>query len=142
MAATLGALTKVTGSSVVAEKMPCSIERQTSTLRAASSPRTSTVTEASTAALITPTMTPSLTGQLQPGRDLLVDGTAGDIDRVGDEVAGQRQAHTLGDVGAGAVLRLGVGGTQVRVTTTWSSSNNGESVHGSVLNTSRPAPRT
>ncbi|SHV16042.1 Uncharacterised protein [Mycobacteroides abscessus subsp. abscessus] len=28
------------------------------------------------------------------------------------------------------------------VTTTWSSSNSGLSVHGSVENTSRPAPRT
>src|SRR5699024_9294060 len=46
--------------------------------------------------------------------DQVVDRAAGDVDRVGDELAGQGQAHGLRDRDAGLLLRLGGGGTQVR----------------------------
>src|SRR5699024_1574386 len=46
--------------------------------------------------------------------DQVVDRAAGDVDRVGDELAGQGQAHGLRDRDAGLLLRLGGGGAQVR----------------------------
>lgn len=47
-----------------------------------------------------------LAGDLEPRCDLFVDGATGDVDRVEDEVSGQRQPHAFGDVGAGPVLSL------------------------------------
>ena len=56
-----------------------------------------------------------LLGQRQPRADVLGDDAAGlHVDRVGDELALQRQPHRAGHGGAGLVLRLGGRGAQVR----------------------------
>ncbi len=55
-----------------------------------------------------------LAHQVQPGRHLLADGSAADVDGVRHELAGQGQLHAGGHIGAGPVLRLGGRGTQVR----------------------------
>ena len=44
----------------------------------------------------------------------LLGADGGDVDRVGDHAAGQRRGHLLGGDHAGAVLRLGGRGAQVR----------------------------
>ena len=51
--------------------------------------------------------------QVEPRGDLLADDAAADVDRVGHELAGQRQLDRSRDVGAGAVLGLLGGRTQM-----------------------------
>ena len=81
-----------------------------------------------------------LLGQRDAGPDVLGDHAALDVDRVGDELAGQREPHRPGDRDAGLLLRL-VGAR--RRGAGWrrrcSNSNSGLSVHGSLANTSSPA---
>ena len=55
-----------------------------------------------------------LADQVEPGRHLVADGSAGDVDRVRDELAAQGEQHAAGHVGAGTVLGLGGRGSQVR----------------------------
>jgi hypothetical protein len=57
---------------------------------------------------------PEFAHQVEPRRDLLADHTAADVDRVGHELPGEREAHAGGHVGARPVLRLGRRGTEVR----------------------------
>src|SRR5699024_1747057 len=57
---------------------------------------------------------PEPVGQGHAGADQVVHGTAGDVDRIGDQLAGQGQAHGVRDRHAGLLLRFGGGGAQVR----------------------------
>src|SRR5699024_5328116 len=55
-----------------------------------------------------------LAGELHPQGDLFADLATGDVHGVGNELAGQCLEHGIGDVGAGTVLCLLGGCTQVR----------------------------
>ena len=63
-----------------------------------------------------------------------------DVDGERHELAGERQLHHVGDRVAGLVLRLAGAGAEVRRDHDLSSSNSGDSVVGSVSNTSSAAP--
>ena len=115
--ATVGALTRLTGSSVCPERIPTSVEIPSRRVScSARRPRTSTSTRS----------TDSITEPLGQSAELLAERDErrqglhglgpdrGDVDRVGDDAAGQRGRDLLGGDDAGAVLRLGGRGSEVR----------------------------
>ena len=59
-------------------------------------------------------MRPSFSTSGDAGTDLLGDDAAGDVDRVGDELAAEREPHRPGDGDAGLLLRLVGRGAEVR----------------------------
>ena len=115
-AASAGTFTKVTCSSTTLVNTPRSAAScSTDTSSAASSPETSTVTGAGHPPGQRVQHRAELLGERQPGPHLLAD-DAGHlhVHRVRHELAGQRELHGPGDVGAGAVLGLVGGRAEVR----------------------------
>ncbi|CAM5636370.1 hypothetical protein SVIOM342S_07747 [Streptomyces violaceorubidus] len=82
-------------------------------------------------------------GERQARLDVLGDDTALHVDRVGDQLTGEGEADRLGDGDPPAFSwASSVEAPRCGVQTTWSNSNSGESVQGSLAYTSRPAPAT
>ena len=106
----------MTCSATTAENSPLSAAScRTPTSEPAISPRTSTVSALGTPAGESDQDLRQLLGQRQPGPDVLRDGAAGlHVDRVGHELAPQRELDRMGHRRSGLLLRLGGAGPEMR----------------------------
>ncbi|SKV04842.1 Uncharacterised protein [Mycobacteroides abscessus subsp. abscessus] len=138
-----GAFTNVTWSSITDENSPRNAESfSTATSSEASSPRTSTDNEVGSCSETAPISTPSLRTTSSHGATSSLTTPPPTLTASGTN-SPARASCTLAatSVPARSCASL-VEAPRCGVTTTWSSSNSGLSVHGSVENTSRPAPQT
>ena len=142
-AASAGALTNVTGSSMTEENNPRSAEsRSTSTSSEASSPRTWTDNDTGSSVDSTPTSRPSLRTRSSHGATSSPTTPPPTLTASGTNSPASA-SFTLSATSVPArSCASPVDAPRCGVTTTCGSSNSGLSVVGSLANTSMPAPRT
>ena len=113
--ASSGAFTYDTGSSTTSVNTPLSAaSSSTDTSCAVISPRTSTSSRVATPPASAVKMRPSRSASGSPGRTSSAIDAALHVDRVRDQLAGERQADRTGDRDARLLLRLVGAGPQVR----------------------------